>query len=124
MLMDALALSPLADRQAQKLSGGETARMALARLLMRPYELLILDEPTAAMDMEFTAKSEALIYDYCRETGCAVLIVTHSVPQARRLSDSLLFFRGGELWEHGRTNKLLSAPETPELLQFLDFCGI
>lgn len=123
-LMDALSLAPLADKNAQKLSGGETARMALARLLMRRYDLVILDEPTAAMDMEFTAKSEALLRDSCRETGCAVLLVTHSIPQARRLADDLLFLHKGELKEFGRTEKLLSSPETPELRQFLDFCGI
>ena len=123
-LMDALSLTPLADKSAQKLSGGETARMALARLLMRSYDLVILDEPTAAMDMEFTAKSEALIRGYCRETGCAVLLVTHSIPQARRLADNILFLHKGELKEYGSTEKLLSSPETPELRQFLDFCGI
>ena len=123
-LMDALALTPLADKNAQKLSGGETARMALARLLMRRYDLIILDEPTAATDMEFTAKSEALIRDYCRETGCAILLVTHSIPQARRLADSILFLHKGRLTEYGSADKLLSLPATPELRQFLDFCGI
>ena len=60
-LMDQLQLSHLALKRADKLSGGETARMALARLMMRFYELVLLDEPTAAMDMETTLLSEKLI---------------------------------------------------------------
>ena len=51
-LMEALGLTELSRRKASRLSGGETARMALARVLMRPHDLLILDEPTASMDME------------------------------------------------------------------------
>ena len=50
-LMDALQIPHLADKRADRLSGGETARMALARLMMKSFDLVILDEPTAAMDM-------------------------------------------------------------------------
>ena len=71
-LMERLQISHLAKQQAKKLSGGETSRMALARLLMQRYDLLILDEPTASMDMESTALTEAVIKDYCRTTGCTV----------------------------------------------------
>ena len=62
-LMDQLQLRHLALKRADKLSGGETARMALARLMMKRYDLVILDEPTAAMDMETTALAETLIRD-------------------------------------------------------------
>ena len=51
-LMDSLRIRHLESKRADKLSGGETARMSLARLMMRSYDLVILDEPTAAMDME------------------------------------------------------------------------
>ena len=67
-------------------SSGETAKMALARLLMRDYELLILDEPTAAMDVESALAAEALLSDYCRDTGAGILLVTHSLQQARRIA--------------------------------------
>ena len=60
-LMDALQIRQLEKKRADRLSGGETARMALARLMMKQYDLVILDEPTAAMDMETTAISENLI---------------------------------------------------------------
>lgn len=122
-LMRRLGLLQLADKNARRLSGGETARMALARLLMRPCALLILDEPTAAMDMETTAKSEELIKEYCAECGCAVLLITHSLQQAKRTADEILFFRDGELAECGRKDELLSEPKTDRLREFLDFYG-
>lgn len=123
-LMKALQLESLTKQRAKKLSGGETARMALARLLMGRYELLILDEATAAMDMESTLAAEKLVQDYCRETGCSVLLITHSIQQARRLAEHILFLHGGELVEQGRTEQVLTAPIRDETKQFLEFYGI
>ena len=122
-LMESMGISPLADKKAHRLSGGETARMALCRLLMRKYELLILDEPTAAMDMESTALSERLIEDYRRETGCTVILITHSLQQAKRMADEVIFLDKGRLGEKGEAKKLLTAPETDALKKFLDFYG-
>lgn len=122
-LLEALRLTDLADKRADRLSGGETARMALARLMMKRFDLVILDEPTAAMDMETTALSEEAICTYVRETGCTLILVTHSLRQARRMADRVLFFRNGELWEQGSAAQLLEEPERPETRQFLDFYG-
>lgn len=122
-LMKELGIDSLAGQSAKKLSGGETARMALCRILMKRYELLILDEPTAAMDMESTLAAEGLIQKYCAETGCAVLLITHSIGQARRLSDRLFFLQGGKLIEQGQTSQLLSAPQCEETKRFLEFYG-
>lgn len=124
LLMERLRISQLADKRAKQLSGGETARMALARLLMKNFELLILDEPTAAMDMEATILAEELIRDYCRESGCALLLITHSLQQACRMADEILFFHRGELLEASAKSKLLSAPEREETRRFLEFYGI
>ena len=74
-LMDAIQIRHLEHKRADRLSGGETARMALARLMMRSYDLVILDEPTAAMDMETTLLSEKLIVSYVKESGCALVLV-------------------------------------------------
>ena len=123
-LMDALQLRHLENKRADKLSGGETARMALARLMMRQYQLVILDEPTAAMDMETTLLSEKLILEYVRETGCTLILVTHSLQQARRIADEVLYFHKGQLLECGSKEKLLYDPDRPETKQFLEFYGI
>ena len=122
-LMEALGLTQLADRRAAGLSGGETARMALARVLLRPWELLILDEPTASMDMEAAILAERLLLEHRRETGCTILLITHDLQQARRMADEALFFREGQLWERGPAKTLLYTPERPETRQFLDFYG-
>ena len=123
-LMQRLGIDGLAKNRADKLSGGETARMALARLMMGSYDLVILDEPTAAMDMESTALSEELIRDYRKETGCTLLLVTHSLRQARRLGDEAIFLHGGEIWEQGPVEKVLFSPEREETAKFLDFYGV
>ena len=123
-LMDQLQLRDLSQKQADKLSGGETARMALARLMMRFYDLVLLDEPTAAMDMETTLLSEKLIAQYVENSGCALILVTHSLQQARRLADSVWYFHKGRLLEAGSTGEVLDAPKQPETKQFLDFYGI
>ena len=123
-LMGRLGIQSLAKNRADRLSGGETARMALARLMMGSYDLVILDEPTAAMDMESTALSEELIKDYRKETGCTMLLVTHSLRQARRLGDEAIFLHGGEIWEQGPVEKVLFSPEREETAKFLDFYGV
>jgi len=122
-LMKELGIDALAGQSAKRLSGGETARMALCRILMRPYTLLILDEPTTAMDMESTLAAERLIRKACTETGCAVLLITHSIGQARRLSDRVIFLQGGKLIEQGETEKILTAPRCEETKRFLEFYG-
>ena len=123
-LMEAIQIRHLANKRADKLSGGETARMALVRLMMKRYGLVLLDEPTAAMDMETTLLSEKLIAEYVRETGCALILVTHSFQQARRIADEVWYFHKGCLLETGPKAQLLCHPEKAETRQFLEFYGV
>ena len=121
--MEALKIGELQKARADRLSGGETARMALARLLMRSYDLLVLDEPTAAMDRESTLLAERLVQEYVRETNCALLLVTHSLQQARRMAQQVVFLSGGALLESGPIEKVLRDPDRAETRQFLEFYG-
>ena len=123
-LMEDLQIGHLSKKRADKLSGGETARMALARLMMKRYDLAILDEPTAAMDMETTLLSEKLITDYVNRTGCALILVTHSLQQARRVADEVWYFHKGKLLETGKKEQVLYTPEKEETRQFLEFYGV
>ena len=123
-LMKAIRIHHLENKRADRLSGGETARMALVRLMMKRYDLVLLDEPTAAMDMETTLLSEELIAEYVKETGCALILVTHSLQQALRIADEVWYFHKGRLLETGPKERVLYAPETPETRQFLEFYGI
>lgn len=123
-LMQALQIDHLASKRADRLSGGETARMALARLMMRTFDLVVLDEPTAAMDMETSLLSEALIQQYVQRTNCALIIITHSLQQARRIADDVLYFHKGNLLESGPAGLVLTSPAKDETKRFLDFYGI
>lgn len=120
-MLEKLGLGHLARSPGKRLSGGETARLALGRVLIGRHELLVLDEPTASMDMESTAICEGLISEYCRVTGAAVLWVTHSLAQARRVADTAAFLHSGLLWEYGPAEKLLNTPSREETRQFLKF---
>ena len=124
VLMDAIQIRHLENKRADKLSGGETARMALVRLMMRPYDMVLLDEPTAAMDMETTLLSEKLIASYVKETGCALILVTHSLQQARRIADEVWYFHKGKLLESGPKEQVLYEPIMAETKQFLEFYGV
>ena len=122
-LMAAIQLGELSGKRADKLSGGETARMALVRLMMKRYDTVLLDEPTAAMDMETTLLSEKLIADYVKETGCSLILVTHSLQLARRIADEVWYFHKGKLLEAGEMDRVLGSPERAETKQFLEFYG-
>ena len=95
--MEQLKIDHLARSKAKTLSGGETAKMALARIMMKDYKVLILDEPTAAMDRDSVLLAEKLILDYKEKTGCTVVLITHSYEQAKRLSDEILNIEYGKL---------------------------
>jgi ABC-type phosphate transport system ATPase subunit len=122
--MDIIQIRHLENKRADRLSGGETARMALVRLMMKSYDLVLLDEPTAAMDMETTLLSEKLIADYVKETNCSLILVTHSLQQARRIADEVWYFHKGKLLEAGTKEQVLTTPEKAETKQFLEFYGV
>ena len=121
-LMADAGIDGLAKKRADTLSGGEVQRMALARAFMRDADVLILDEPTAAMDVDGTLCAERLILRRRDETGCAVILVTHSAAQVRRIADRLLFLMDGRLAEYGPADELLRHPRTEALAGWLDFC--
>ena len=98
--------------------------MALCRILMRPYDLLILDEPTTAMDMESTLVAEKLIRQTSREQGCAHVLITHSISQARRIADRVIVLHQGQLIEQGRSVQVLSKPKQEKTKHFLEFYGL
>lgn len=96
-VLNELSLTELKKAGGKTLSGGETAKMALARLLVRHYDLLILDEPCASMDMQSTIAAEKLISEYAQKENAAVILVTHSLAQAKRMASEILFLDEGRL---------------------------
>jgi sulfonate transport system ATP-binding protein len=98
--LDALSEVGLAEHAAAwpaTLSGGEAQRVALARALVREPELLLLDEPFAALDALTRLKMQDLVADLCARHRPAVLLVTHDVDEAIRLADRIVVLRDGVL---------------------------
>ena len=90
------------------LSGGQQQRLCIARALATHPEVLLLDEPTASLDPISTQKVEELVYELRRDM--TVVIVTHNMQQAARVSDRTAFMLAGELVEVAATNALFTTP--------------
>lgn len=90
------------------LSGGQQQRLVIARAIAVSPEVILMDEPASALDPIATAKLEALI-DELKERYC-IVIVTHSMSQAARISDKTAFFNMGDLVEFGPTEKIFTNP--------------
>ena len=117
--LELFGLTPLADRGARLLSGGEQQRLALARAwLMRP-EILFLDEPTSALDPASTRMIEEAITAFNAE-GMTIVMTSHNLGQARRLASRVAFLSGGRLLETASAERFFSAPQTREARAYLD----
>src|SRR5256885_9592793 len=90
------------------LSGGQQQRLCIARALAIGPEVLLMDEPASALDPIATAKIEELIRELREQL--TIVIVTHNMQQAARVSDATAFFYMGELVEHGPTEQIFTNP--------------
>jgi tungstate transport system ATP-binding protein len=106
------------DRAAPSLSGGEMQKLALARALVTGPQILLLDEPTAALDGRATAKIEAHLHA-AAAAGTRIVMATHDRGQARRLGTEALFLLGGRLHEAAPAERFLAGPATSEARAFL-----
>jgi len=96
-------------KSALSLSGGQQQRLCIARALAVRPEVILMDEPTSALDPISTAKIEELTEELKKDY--TIVIVTHNMQQAARISDKTAFFLLGEIVEHDSTEKLFSQPE-------------
>ena len=87
------------------MSGGQQQRLCIARALAVEPKILLMDEPTSALDPISTSKIEELASEY------TIVIVTHNMQQAVRISDQTAFFLLGDLIEYGNTEKMFATPE-------------
>lgn len=111
-LRDAYIWDEVKDRlkkDAFGLSGGQQQRLCIARCLAIEPSVILMDEPTSALDPKSTLKIEALIQELKQKYS--VVIVTHNMQQAARISDNTAFFLEGEIVEHDRTDVIFNQPE-------------
>jgi phosphate transport system ATP-binding protein len=105
------------DESAIALSGGQQQRLCIARALATRPRVLLLDEPTASLDPLSTQKVEELVYDL--RTTVTVVIVTHNLQQAARVSDGTAFLLMGELIEFASTSEMFTAPKDPRTESYI-----
>lgn len=97
------------NKNAQGLSGGQQQRLCIARTLAIEPELILMDEPTSALDPISTSKIEELMHTL--KEDYSVIIVTHNMQQAGRISDDTAFFLSGEVIEFGKTSNIFNNPQ-------------
>jgi phosphate transport system ATP-binding protein len=102
---------------ALNLSGGQAQRLCIARALATDPEVLLLDEPASALDPASTARIEDLIFDLKRDY--TIVIVTHNMQQAARVSDLTAFFFQGRLVEYGPTEQLFTRPSVKQTEEYI-----
>jgi phosphate transport system ATP-binding protein len=99
------------------LSGGQQQRLCIARTIAVKPEVILMDEPCSALDPIATLRIEELISELKRDF--TIIIVTHNMQQAARVSDTTAFFYLGELIEHAGTEKLFSTPSNPRTEEYV-----
>ena len=104
-------------RSAMSLSGGQQQRLCIARALAVEPEVLLMDEPASALDPISTAKIEELIYNL--KQHYTIIVVTHNMQQAARISDETGFFLNGKLVEFNDTKKIFTAPAMRETEDYI-----
>ncbi|MDD4839313.1 MAG: ATP-binding cassette domain-containing protein [Clostridia bacterium] len=118
-ILEKLMLLPLKKKNGAHLSGGETERLALGRLLSNQHDILLLDEPTASMDVQSAIVAEKVLLEYLKQNGATLIFATHSLKQAERIADIIIFFANGNLIEYGKTKTVLNFPTSSQLIEFL-----
>lgn len=117
--LERVGMQNLAGESGRRLSGGETQRMALARMIAVPRRLLLLDEPTSATDIRAGGIVEQALLSYAEETGCTMIFSSHAPSQALRLATHVAMLQDGKLAEFGEAGQVLHAPKAPETQAFL-----
>ncbi len=119
-LIDAALYEEVKDRlkeNALSLSGGQQQRLCIARAIAMQPDVILMDEPTSALDPIATAKIEDLITELKKQY--TIIIVTHNMQQALRISDYTAFFLMGELIEYSETETVFSHPKNPKTEDYI-----
>lgn len=104
-------------KSALGLSGGQQQRLCIARCLAVEPEVVLMDEPTSALDPVATSKIESLIQELVKKY--TIVIVTHNMQQAGRISDRTAFFLSGEIMESDKTERVFSSPQNKKTEDYI-----
>jgi polar amino acid transport system ATP-binding protein len=117
-LLERVGLAEKFDAMPDQLSGGQQQRVAIARALAMEPAVLLCDEITSALDPELVGEVLRVVESLAEE-GMTLLMVTHEMNFARKVSDRVIFMHQGRVHEMGPPQQLFGDPQTPELKQFL-----
>ncbi len=117
--LDRLGIRHLANRHARTLSGGEAQRVSLARAFAIQPDILLLDEPFAALDPPTRAELLALLQELLGQTGCSTVFVTHDREEAIQLGDRVAVMIGGRIEQIGRSSEVFGRPASEEVARFV-----
>lgn len=120
-LLEKFDLARYAKKNAARLSGGETQKLALCRLLFGNYKILLLDEPTASLDINSTLKAEENVNEYFSSRPATIFIATHSLRQAKALADYVIYLENGHIEEITETEEFFRNPYSEKARLFLSF---
>ncbi|WP_103028417.1 ABC transporter ATP-binding protein [Salinibacter altiplanensis] len=109
-LLDRLGLSGFADRDADRLSGGEAQRVAIARTLFNDPDVVLLDEPASSLDAQAADRVESLLADVMDAYALTAVLVTHDADRARRLGRRGVRMEGGRVVRRGKSTDVVDAP--------------
>ncbi len=108
----AVGIADLAHRRASDLSGGQAARVAIARALAFRPDVLILDEPTAALDVEATAQVSAVLRERLSQSGITTVLVSHDITEVLALASHMIVMGDGRVVEEGEPARILASPSS------------
>jgi polar amino acid transport system ATP-binding protein len=117
-LLERVGLAEKFDASPDQLSGGQQQRVAIARALAMEPAVLLCDEITSALDPELVGEVLRVV-ESLADDGMTLLMVTHEMSFARKVSDRVVFMHAGRIHEIGPPAQIFGAPQTPELRQFL-----
>jgi spermidine/putrescine transport system ATP-binding protein len=123
-VMEKTSIAELAARRPTQLSGGQKQRVALARALVNEPEVLLLDEPLAALDLKLRRQLQIELHALQRRLGITFILVTHDQEEALALSDRIAVVNAGRIEQIGQGRDLYERPRTRFVAQFLGTCNL
>ena len=117
-VLERVGLGDKFDAYPDQLSGGQQQRVAIARALAMKPTVLLCDEITSALDPELFGEVLAVVEDLARD-GMTLIMVTHEMRFARKVSDKVVFMHQGRVWESGAPEEIFERPSTVELQRFI-----
>jgi len=116
-LLSLFEVDSVLDKIYWKLSSGQKTRVNLVKMMLNSPKIILMDEPASALDPISTSKIEELIFEL--KKNYTIVIVTHNMQQAARVSDFTAFFLLGELIEFGTTEKIFTSPKNKKTEEYL-----